>query len=263
MKRDQLLGYSKYGHGPQKVLVFHDWMGSAENYAAVLDYLDEEVFTYVFADLRGYGKSRHLSGDFTSSEAAADALRLADHLGWTRFNAVGHSMTGMVVQRMLLNDGKGDAQRIERAVAITPVSADGYPADQATREFLWDVIGNAELSQMAFGLLTGQRLLPRWGRRKTDRHLASADLQAVKAYFRMWLQEDFSVEVAKAGIATPLRVIGGRQDLPGFQEKHLRATFGQWFKNVDFHFITDAGHYPMQETPIYLATLLEGFLVPK
>jgi hypothetical protein len=55
-------------------------------------------------------------------------------------------------------------------------------------------------------------------------------------------------------------VIGGRQDLPGFQEQHLRKTFGEWYAHVDFVFVTDAGHYPMLETPIYLAMLIEGFL---
>lgn len=38
----------------------------------------------------------------------------------------------------------------------------------------------------------------------------------------------------------PLLVIGGRQDLPSFQEDHLRATFGRWYPNADFQFITDA-----------------------
>lgn len=59
---------------------------------------------------------------------------------------------------------------------------------------------------------------------------------------------------------TPLLVIGSRQDPPGFQEPHLRQTFGEWYPNVEFAFVTDAGHYPMQEAPIYLATLIEQFL---
>ena len=76
----------------------------------------------------------------------------------------------------------------------------------------------------------------------------------------MWLQTDFSDQVRQADIKTPFLVIGGRQDLPGFQEQHLRKTFGEWYAHVDLAFVTDAGHYPMQETPIYLATLIEGFL---
>jgi len=52
----------------------------------------------------------------------------------------------------------------------------------------------------------------------------------------------------------------GTRDLPGFQEEHLRTTFGAWYPNVEFTFITDSGHFPMDETPVYLAGLVERFL---
>lgn len=260
MELNQLLGYSSYGHGPEKVLVFHDWMGDADNWRPMMDYLDQDAFTYVFAELRGYGKSRHLTGAYTALEAAADAFCLVDHLGWEQFHLVGHSMTGMVVQRMMLQDWNAGAGRIKRVVAVTPVSANAYPADDPTKDFLWNVIGNVEMSEMAFSMLTGQRLLPAWGRLKTSRHLASADTEALKGYYHMWLEEDFSNDVAVSKIGIPLLVIGGHQDLPGFQENHLRETFGKWYPSVNFQFIADAGHYPMQETPAYLATLIERFL---
>jgi pimeloyl-ACP methyl ester carboxylesterase len=76
----------------------------------------------------------------------------------------------------------------------------------------------------------------------------------------MWLETDFSKEVRGAKVGTPVLVIGGRQDLPGFQEEHLRKTLGTWFENSEFTFITDAGHFPMDETPVYLASILERFL---
>ncbi len=76
----------------------------------------------------------------------------------------------------------------------------------------------------------------------------------------MWLETDFSEDVRKANVGTPRPVIGGRQNLPGFQEEHLRKTFGAWHPNVELTFITDSGHFPMDETPVYLATLIERFL---
>ena len=84
--------------------------------------------------------------------------------------------------------------------------------------------------------------------------------EALKGYFRMWLGTDFSEEVKRARVETPLRLIGGRQDLPGFQEEKYRSTSGAWYPNLEMHFIDDSGHYPMQETPVYLATLLEEIL---
>ena len=120
-----ILGHSHYGQGREKVMVFHDWMGDSANYEPLIPYLDPRPYTYVFADVRGYGKSRHLAGDYSVDEVAADAFRLADKLDWHRFHLIGHSMTGMVVQRMALDDWTSGAKRLKRVVAITPVSADG------------------------------------------------------------------------------------------------------------------------------------------
>ncbi|KAF0172918.1 MAG: alpha/beta hydrolase [Limisphaerales bacterium] len=255
-----ILGHGHFGHGAEKVLVFHDWMGDAANYEPLLPYLDPNAFTYVFADVRGYGKSRHLTGDYSAGEVAADGFRLADKLGWQHFHLIGHSMTGMAVQRMALDDWTSGARRLKRVVAITPVAANGYPADEGTKQFLWNLIHERNLSEQGFSLLTGQRLSPTWSRFKTNRHFQTSTEEALKGYYRMWLESDFSQEVRQAGVGTPFQVIGGRQDLPGFQEEHLRKTFGAWYASVQFAFITDAGHYPMHETPVYLASLIEQFL---
>ncbi len=84
------LGYSVYGQGAEKVIVLHDWMGDASNYEPVIPYLDPNTFTWMFADVRGYGRSRNLKGAYTVEEVAADVFRLADALGWKRFHVVGH-----------------------------------------------------------------------------------------------------------------------------------------------------------------------------
>jgi pimeloyl-ACP methyl ester carboxylesterase len=254
------LGHSVFGQGHEKVLVFHDWMGDSANYEPLFPYLDPNTYTYVFADARGYGKSRHLTGAYSVEEVTADAFRLADKLAWKRFHVIGHSMTGMVVQRMAVDDWTSGAKRLKSVVAITPVSADGYPADEGTKKFLRDLIHQRDLSEQGFSMLTGQRLSPVWGRVKTNRHFQTSTPEALKGYYRMWLGTDFSAEVRKAEVGTPFLVIGGRQDLAGFQEEHLRKTFGAWYANVEFTFITDAGHYPMHETPVYLASLVERFL---
>lgn len=255
-----VLGHGVYGQGREKVLVLHDWMGDSANYLPLIPYLDFEHFTYAFADVRGYGKSLQLEGDYTADEIAADAFALADSLDWTRFHVVGHSMTGMAVQRMALEDAISSTRRLKSIVAITPVAANGYPADEATKRFLWELIHERGLSEKGFSLLTGQRLTPAWGRAKTERHLQTSSAAALRGYYRMWLETDFSRSVRDARIATPMLVIGGRQDLPGFQEEHLRKTFGAWYPHVEIVIITDAGHYPMQETPVYLASLVEHFL---
>jgi pimeloyl-ACP methyl ester carboxylesterase len=209
-----ILGHSMYGQGSEKVLVLHDWMGDSANYEPMIPYLDPSTYAYVFADVRGYGKSRHLTGAYSVEEVAADAFRLADKLGWHRFHVIGHSMRGMVAQRMAVDDWMSRTGRLKRIVAITPVAADGYPADgypadEITRRFLWDLIHQRELSEQGFLMLTGQRLSPTWGRVKTDRHLQTSTEEALKGYYRMWLETDFSPDVREVTVGTPFLRWGG------------------------------------------------------
>ena len=123
-----ILAHDLHGTGPEKVVVLHSWMGNARSFDAVKPWLDTGAFTYAFADLRGYGRSRTFRGSFTAGEAATDALHLADHLGWRRFHVVGHSMSGLIVQRLILDEWPRAERRVKSAVAITPVTADGFPA---------------------------------------------------------------------------------------------------------------------------------------
>ncbi|NJS36834.1 MAG: alpha/beta fold hydrolase [Brachymonas sp.] len=97
-----------------------------------MPYLDPTAHTYVFADARGYGTSRHLTGAYTADEMASDAFRLVDELGWTRFHVVGHSMTGLVAQRMAVDDWNSGIRRIKTVVAVTPGEIDLINIHQAT-----------------------------------------------------------------------------------------------------------------------------------
>ena len=227
----QLLGHEVYGTGTEKVIVLHDWMGDAENYAPLKPYLDAQAFTYVFADLRGYGRSIKLKGAYTVGEIAADVLTLADHVGFERFHVVGHSMNGMTVQRLAIDDWANRTGRLKSVVAITPVSADGYPASDDDRKFLWAAIHNPEVAAQAFGALTGGKLGSKWAEIKAQRNIETSDQAAMKGYYKMWLDTDFSEEAAAAKVETPMLVIGGRNDLPGFQEAKLRASFDAWYPN--------------------------------
>ncbi len=255
-----LIAHDIHGSGPEKVLVLHSWMGDARSFDALKPFLDTDTCAYVFADLRGYGRSRQLRGSYTADEAAADAFYLADRLGWKRFHVVGHSMSGMIVQRMIINDWQRSYRRIKSAVAITPVTASGFPADEATKQFLWGLIHDATMTAQGIAGLTGGRLPARWSEQMARNNLDTSDAGAMRGYYRMWIDGDFSAEAAAVKPGTPLRVIGGRRDLPGFDEAHYRRTFGAWYPNAEFEFIAEAGHFPMHETPPYLAALIESHL---
>ena len=114
-----ILGHRLYGKGPEGVVLFNDWLADSTSWDPTLPYLDEDAFTYALVDLRGYGKSLDLTGEYTAAEAAGDTFALADHLGGERFHDVGYSMTGMVVERMGVDGG----DRLKSIVAVGPVSA--------------------------------------------------------------------------------------------------------------------------------------------
>ena len=58
------LDFTTYGHGPIRVIALHDWFCDRSSWDTVLPYLSTAQFTYVFADLRGYGGSRQIPGSY-------------------------------------------------------------------------------------------------------------------------------------------------------------------------------------------------------
>jgi 3-oxoadipate enol-lactonase len=128
---DETLGYQPFGNGLEHVLVLHDWNGDHTSYDPIVPYLDGVTFTYAFVDLRGYGLSRHISGNYTISEISQDCLALTDLLGWDQFHVIGHSMTGMAVQRIAVDAPK----RVKSAIAVCPMSAAGSAAGEVALNF--------------------------------------------------------------------------------------------------------------------------------
>lgn len=248
------LAHEIVGSGPEKVIVLHDWLGDRQNYDPIRPYLNTADYTYAFADVRGYGGSIGMSGQFTSSEISGDVRHLADTLGWQQFHIVGHSMTGMAVQRVAVDA----PDRVKSIVATTPVSANGMHTDKDTRAFLESAATDPKVTAGAAQALTGKRLSPAWAAFKSARAHATSTEEARLKYLDMFDLEDFSDQVK--GLKMPVTVILGANDLPFFQPDYIAGTFGKWYPNLTVVRITDAGHYPMQEAPAYYAALLTAHL---
>lgn len=246
------LGYVRHGQGPEPVLVLHDWLGDHRNYDAVLPYLDGSAFTYVFADLRGYGESIELTGACSVEEIAADCLALADRLGWSRFHLIGHSMTGMAVQRIA-----ADAPaRIKRAVAVCPVSAAGNRLDADAKAFFASTAENDDALRRLFRYVSGG-LSGRWADVKLQQNRSVVSAACRAGYLDMLVHTDFVDEVR--GLDIELLVIVGDKD-PGLDEAAMRRTFLAWHPRARLLVVPNCGHYPMQECPPYFATVIEAFL---
>ena len=57
----------------------------------------------------------------------------------------------------------------------------------------------------------------------------------------------------------PVKVIVGEHD-PDLNPAAMTATYLAWYPNASLEVMANAGHYPMNETPVALATSLQAFL---
>lgn len=108
------IGHELVGLGPKRVMIMNDWLCDTSTWDDARTFLDGTRFTFAFADLRGYGRSRGRAGAFTIAEAASDVLNLADALDWGGFAVVGHSMSALVA----LHLAQHHADRIQRAIFL-------------------------------------------------------------------------------------------------------------------------------------------------
>ena len=241
------------GRGPHNVLVLHGWFGDAHSFAPMEPALSGDEFTYAFIDYRGYGGMMGAAGTYTIDEIAQDTLALADHLGFDEFSLVGHSMGGMAVQRVLVQA----PARVRKLVGVTPVPASGVPFDDAGWALFEGAADKRDNRYAIIDYTTGNRLSRVWIERIVEYSLAHSTRDAVAAYLTAWAKRDFSTEIA--GMSLPVKVIVGEHD-PALNTTVMQATFLASYPDCELEVMANAGHYPMHETPIALATSIENFL---
>lgn len=247
------IGNKTIGEGPQKVLFLHGWLSDFTIYDEIIPFFDGDKYTMVFADYRGYGLSAHMTGDYTIEEIANDVIDLVQELGWDRFHIIGHSMAGMVMQKVACSN----EDLLISAIAITPVPASGLPLDAETAAFFSKSAEDDGVLSELFDALTGKEYSKTFISQMTNRARPALSSHAMLGYFNAWTSTDFSKDVAT--INTKILVIAGEND-GAVGPEFLSGTYLKQLKNVEMKTIAGAGHYPMQETPVRLFTLIEDHL---
>ena len=248
-----LPSHELHGSGPHHVIALHGWFGDRTSYRPLMRWIDAGSFTYALMDQRGYGDSRTADGVFTVEEIAADAIVLADSLGWDNFSVIGHSMGGKVAQRLV-----ADApDRITALVGISPVPASGAGMGDDVFAFFDGARDDAGARRAIIARTTGGRLPEAWLDATVRYSLECSNPEAFGRYLISWSKGDFHEEIRDAD--TPALFIVGEHD-PELSADTMRTTVLRWFKNAQLASFANAGHYAMDETPLDLVATIERFL---
>ena len=241
------------GQGPRRVIAVHGWFGGAQSWRRLWPYLDGLNYSYAFMDCRGYESSRHFPGIYTVEEAAQDVLSLANKLDWERFSLLGHSMGGMIIQRVLLDA----PARVAALVGVAPVPANGSQLAEPTRLMFEGAVDDVTKRHVIIDRSTGSRLTPTWTVKTAQLSEQAVERIAFGKYLQSWTKTDFHTEVV--GNSARVLVVIGQHD-PSMDEVRTTETWLDWYPRAEMVILSNSGHYPMDETPIALATVVEAFL---
>lgn len=195
-----------------------------------------------------------MRGAYSVEEASSDAIKLIDSLAWSEFHLIGHSMSGMIVQKIAVDN----PSRVKSMVAITPVPASGSPAPKEMMAFFESVALNNDGAAMeCVKTLTSNRYTETFAKNMVTTLRQLSTSEAHLGYLNMFSHTGFSESVK--GLSTPILVLFGEYDFEG-SEACLCNTFLKWYPNVQLECCKTSGHYPMIETPVALVATIEKFL---
>jgi pimeloyl-ACP methyl ester carboxylesterase len=250
---EHILGHEVVGAGQQRLVVMNDWLCDTSTWQSARAYLDTSKFSWCFADLRGYGRSRGHKGSFTVTEAAGDVLALADWLGWQRFAIVGHSMSTYVAMHL----GQHWSARVEKVVLITPGPPRGFGADAAWLESAQATTRDEAKRSEAVRARFAGRLSPGWGEYKRKRWLAVSDPDAAAAYVAMYARD--GLPTPEASVDIPVLAVTGEEDAPAMRQAAVLEEFAPLCSNLEVTALIQCGHYPMEEMPPLTVSTVELF----
>jgi len=246
------LGHKIIGSGEKKILFLHELMGNYKNYEPIFTYLDTEKFTFIFVDLRGYGLSKEIKGEYSCEEASNDVKNLITHLGLKDVNLLAHSMSTMIAQKIALID-----DRISQLILITPIPASGVKLPEiAEKSLLKDMAKNeSKVEEIVYS--ASKRYNDTWAKYRIKMGYEASTVEARVGYMKMYMHTDFSDETD--AIKIPIKIIVGKHDFPIFGLKLVTKLFTHYYDDVEILECQEAGHYPMIECPVYFASKIEEF----
>ncbi|QDF29901.1 alpha/beta fold hydrolase [Halarcobacter anaerophilus] len=248
-----MLGYKIIGEGEKKVIILHELMGDHRNYDSSVFYFDKKNFSYIFIDLRGYGLSKNIKGEYSCDEASNDVKNLLLKLDIKEYFLVAHSMSTMIAQKIALID-----KRVKKLLLITPISAAGIKMKESAKNKLLEEMQENRGKIEEIVNSSSKRYNQTWRDYRIKLAYESSTLEARVGYMKMYLNTDF-LEEAYENIDIPIKIIIGDYDFPVFSMNQVKKSFSK-YKDVQIEECKESGHYAMLETPVLFASKLETLL---
>jgi 3-oxoadipate enol-lactonase len=250
------------GSGPGLLLV-HGHGGAKEDFDDHVERLAQR-HTVVTFDHRGHGASDKpdAAASYSLARLRADTWAVADAVGLDRFRVLGHSMGGMVVRRMPI-------EQPERIDALVMMDTSAAPIPTLVPELV-EAAAEVGITQ---GKDVLKELLDSAGTLDTPAYRRTLALRPGYREYdeRKWRDVSIvawgtlAVEIAYQdddlphlrGVACPALVIIGEQDEAFLDASRAMAAT---IPGAQLAVISDAGHSPQFEAPDAWIAALDGFL---
>ena len=263
------LSYDEAGEGERAFVLVHGFTGCRDDFATQLPALAAQGRT-IALDQRGHGDATN-TGDARSynlAQLADDLLRFVDALGLARFDLLGHSMGGMVVQRFTLANPDRVASLVLMDTASAPLGG-RMPREMFQKgaeiaraigmDGLHEIIRN-NADQNAQRTAPDRRLEQEWGADKywarVRRGLTSMDVEAFEA-LGIELGSGEATTPRLAEIACPTTVLVGAEDTPFVAASQVMHAA---IRGSRLAVIPDGGHSPQLEAPGAWLAAIEAHL---
>lgn len=251
--------------GGDPLLLVHGFTGAKEDFADWMEPLADAGWHVVAPDNRGHGFSDHPGDESAYSlDAFADDLEaLVSHLGWTSFALLGHSMGGMVAQRLAVRM----ADRLTALVLMdtTHRGLSAMPSDQvAAAQHVVRTHGMEALVRLLEAgagpprpqaherVVAARPGFAEFGRMKM--HNASPAMYAAMSAELTSFEDGLD---ALRALSAPTLVIVGAQDEPFLKASQRMAEAIQTAQLV---VVPEAAHSPQFENPDAWWSAVSGFL---
>jgi 2-succinyl-6-hydroxy-2,4-cyclohexadiene-1-carboxylate synthase len=247
------LAVNEAGEGGRPLLLVHGYTGNKSDFDPVIDVLAERGWHVVAPDNRGHGDSDKPGSedDYSFTTFAADALALADALGWDQFVLLGHSMGGMIAQELVLAAPERVRGLILMDTSHTHVSIDpdlvalgaqiareqGLETLVALQRDIEDPLATAAHLRMC-ATVPGYAELG-------ERHTMMCSPAMYVAMLHQITDTHDRLD-SLAAVTCPTLVIVGEQDVPFIKPSRRMA---ETIAGAQLKVLADAGHSPQYESP--------------